>query len=120
MIPHESLGKEVYCVNVFNVRTVLELLAEHPCVYYNCRSFERASMQVESLQHSVAERSLTDRIVIRRVGRRVVAERGEQFDATLSSEIPSGGDFSLALESLNFNARPDTLWETITAATTGE
>ena len=80
MIPHESLGKEVYTVTVFGIEDALRLLINYPCVYYTCSRYERASDQAQHLHNMCVEYGITNTMDIRRVGRRVVAERGPDFN----------------------------------------
>jgi hypothetical protein len=89
MIPHESLGKEVYNVNSFGLHDAVDLLIVHPCVYYTCGHYERASEQANRLYRLARQYNIADVITIRRVGRRVVAERGPGFN---SSEVELGFD----------------------------
>ncbi len=80
MIPHESLGKEVYNVSSFGMQDALNLLISYPCVYYTCGEYERASEQAARFNRVIEENGIAQFIIIRRVGRRVVAERGPEFD----------------------------------------
>ena len=89
MIPHESLGKEVYNVSSFGLDEALNLLISYPCVYYTCGEYERASEQVSRFNRTIDDNSLGRFIIIRRVGRRVVAERGSEFDA---ARVEAGWD----------------------------
>jgi hypothetical protein len=83
MIPHESLGKDAYNVSSFNIETVLQLLLAYPCVYYTCGGYGRASEQASNLSAISRRYNLNDFIVVRRVGRRVVAERGPEYNPEL-------------------------------------
>ena len=85
MIPNESLGKEIYNVRSFGLADVVQLLVNHPCVYYNCSHYSRAGEQAHYLHDQGRRYRMNSFVIFRRVGRRVVAERGPSFNVAAAT-----------------------------------
>lgn len=90
MILHELMAKGAYNVESFGFREGLSLLKLYPCVYYTARNYSRAARYVYELNRTADQHydgSLNNVVHIRRLGRRVLMERGPKFNAEHISRL---------------------------------